>query len=200
VAVRVVSPGGEARVISAGGEERVTEADAPVVALSTATLPRRTFRDVLLEVSEDGADLVLQGGDLAGENGLLTAVMISLFTDARALERDPLPVEETSRRGWWADEAPDRIGSLLWLLRREKVTRATVELARQYARASLQWMVEDGIAEQVDVEAAVRQPFTVLLTVRLQRGRARRWSDLWKATEGAMEASAKGLEVRVLTA
>jgi hypothetical protein len=36
--------------------------------------------------------------------------------------------------------------------------------------------------------------------VRVLRGRARRWSDLWKATEGAMEASAKGLEVRVLTA
>ena len=48
------------------------------------------------------ADMSLIGIDLATEEGLYTAVVISLFTDARADKDDELPAgENDSRRGWW---------------------------------------------------------------------------------------------------
>ena len=54
-------------------------------------------------------DLALAGAgdarDLQGDDGLLTAVIISLFTDARAHDDDPLPDERvgvtSDKRGWW---------------------------------------------------------------------------------------------------
>jgi phage gp46-like protein len=111
------------------------------------------------------ADLVLAGGALTTDDGLRTAILISLFTDARASEDAGLPEDGDDRRGWWGDQfAPDagpdagsagdrnRIGSLLWLLSRAKVTGANLQLARQSAEAALGWLVRDGIASRVAVE------------------------------------------------
>lgn len=108
-------------------------------------------------------DLGLAGGDLAIDNGLKTAVMLSLFTDRLAEPDDALP-DGTDRRGWWADlplqptagpvsARKDMIGSRLWLLAREKATELTRQRAMAYAREALQWMLDDGIAEDVSVSA-----------------------------------------------
>ena len=85
---------------------------------------------------------------------LARAVAISLFTWRRA---DPGEVAEGDpRHGWWGDTWPvvenDRIGSKLWLLSREKITRETVNRARDYIRQALQWLIDDGIASRIDVE------------------------------------------------
>ena len=105
------------------------------------------------------ADLALIGGDLASDDGLRTAVLISLFTDARARADDPLPEPDADRRGWWGDcgnaDPNDRTGSRLWLLARAKAVPATAQRARDYAREALAWMIEDGIATSVEVEATV---------------------------------------------
>ena len=53
------------------------------------------------------ADLSILGGDLATDDGLRTAVIISLFTDARARADDPLPEADADRRGWWGDCGSD---------------------------------------------------------------------------------------------
>ena len=52
-------------------------------------------------------------GDLKPDNGLYTAVLISLFTDARARDDDALPdviSEEDfpNRRGWWGDSTSEK--------------------------------------------------------------------------------------------
>ena len=65
-------------------------------------------------------DICVVGADLQAEAGLDTAILISLFTDARVRE-DELPPGHTWRRGWWGDDVedePDITGSKLWLLRR----------------------------------------------------------------------------------
>lgn len=97
------------------------------------------------------------GADLASDDGLLTAVIISLFTDAPASALEAANAGLSDRRGWWgdayADEAGDVMGSKLWLLRREKRTAATLERARQYATEALAWLVSDGVAESVAVTA-----------------------------------------------
>lgn len=102
---------------------------------------------------EGTADIGVENGDLIGDDGIRTAILISLFTDGSAKPEDVLPEGETSRRGWWGDVYPeipgDKIGSRLWLIDREKATQQVAEQARDYARDALQWMLDDKVAESI---------------------------------------------------
>lgn len=88
------------------------------------------------------------------DDPLIQAVLISLFSWRRSDENDG--VEIPYRKGWWgdtfADTSGDRIGSKLWLLRREKLTREVIARAKDYAEESLRWMLEDAVAKSVVVE------------------------------------------------
>ena len=81
------------------------------------------------------------------------AVIISIFAWRRANPDDTLPGSE--KMGWWGDTYPeienDRIGSRLWLLTREKITQTTLIKAREYVEEALQWLIDDRIAESIDV-------------------------------------------------
>lgn len=122
------------------------------------------------------ADIALapDGWDLASDDGLETAVTISLFTDRRASE-DELPDGESDRRGSWQDaidDDGDEIGSLLWLLDREKATAEVAVKAEHYVREALAWMTADGIAEAVDVVSEIAGECLALdVGVRLPDGR-----------------------------
>lgn len=111
-------------------------------------------------------DLVLEEGaegmDLQGDAGMLTAIYISLFTDRRANENDPLPDERVGQpsdmRGWWGDylslsDAPEIIGSRLWLLSREKEMAVVVARAQEYAGEALAWLREFGYTVDLRVRA-----------------------------------------------
>ena len=111
-------------------------------------------------ISWDGdiceGDLSIEGFDLARETGLKSAVLISVFTDARA-SVDELPDGDTDRRGWWGDlveNDSDETGSLLWVLEREKETPEVAAKAELFVQRCLAWMVEDGVATAVSVIAA----------------------------------------------
>lgn len=114
--------------------------------------------DILLDF--DGqlltGDIRQIGADLAPDNGLKTAVVISLFTDARALADDELPPGQADPRGWWGDLLAgidaDKIGSRRWLYTREKQTAETARKIREADEEALAWLVEDGIAAAVTVE------------------------------------------------
>lgn len=74
---------------------------------------------------------------------LRTAVDVSLFTRRR----------HNGEGGHWADtweEIP--IGSRLWTLQQERITPRTLNLAREYIKEALDWMIIDGIASSIDVE------------------------------------------------
>lgn len=102
-------------------------------------------------------DLVAGGAGLVDDDTLRSAVLISLFSDRRAKADDRLPDDSGDRRGWLGDAlagiAGDRIGSRLWLLNREKQTEETRRRAAEYAREALAWLIEDGLAATVEVEA-----------------------------------------------
>jgi phage gp46-like protein len=112
--------------------------------------------DVGLIWKEMGADLALEDLALVRDDGLKTAVVLSLFIDRRAEDDDELPDNTGDRRGWWADAyaeiADDKIGSRLWLLSREKQLPSVLARAREYAEEALAWLVEDSVAESVTVE------------------------------------------------
>lgn len=150
--------------------------------------------DLQLEVGEQGCDLVLAGGDLAIDEGLESAVLVSLFTDRRARE---LPQGETDPRGFWAEDTDDRWGSLLWTLARGKLTPENVERARSYAREALAWLVEDGILERVEADVSAGASF-LALEVRLVRGRATRWPAAWAAVVAATYKPEAGIALRLL--
>lgn len=146
--------------------------------------------DVRIAWKGTTGDLALAGFDLERDDGLQTAVLVSLFSDRRAEIDDVLPGAADDRRGWWGDEfldtPGDRIGSRLWLLGREKQLASVVERAREYAVEALQWLVEDGVAARVDVAAEIVRAGMLGLHVRILRpDRSRveyRFDHVWGAS------------------
>lgn len=85
------------------------------------------------------------------EEGLRTAVIMSLFTDQRVSE-DELPEGDEFRGGFWGDVFEENsIGSKLWLLNRAKITRETKNRAEEYAYEALEWMIEDQLVTDISV-------------------------------------------------
>lgn len=107
---------------------------------------------------DQGSDYVMSSLGLVEDDGLETSVILSLFTDRRANADDVIPDASNDRRGWWADQFADinndQFGSRLWLLSREKQLSAVMTRAKQYADEALQWLVDDGVAESVEVVAS----------------------------------------------
>lgn len=135
--------------------------------------------------ASDTADFGLSGFDLATDDGLRTAVIVSLGTDRRALPEDDVPAGDP--RGWWGDETGDPIGSRLWVFRRAKATPATQRAIEQAAREALAWMLEDGVASSVDVSSRLGPPGRpadrVELGIVIIRGTPdRRFETAWTVT------------------
>lgn len=102
------------------------------------------------------SDLTMIDSDLASDRGLVTAMILSLFTDRRAEDDDNPPSGNVDdRRGWWADQFAavegDKIGSRLWLLDRSKLNNEAVLRAKEYVLEAWQWMLEDRVVESIDV-------------------------------------------------
>lgn len=156
------------------------------------------------------ADLLLSNGQLMTDAGMRTAILISLFTDARAADDETLPEPGSDRRGWWGDayardDRPDagtardvnRIGSLLWLLSRSKITARVLSQATQACEEALAWLVRDGIASavRVVVSAEVRigqvMPDMLAIAVEIDRpgGPNRQRHDFtWEASTATITA------------
>lgn len=101
-------------------------------------------------------DWLIDPPALASGADLETATLISLFTDRLAEGDDQLPANNGDRRGWWADTGQPKsnyIGSRLWLLAREKQTNETRLRAEDYATEALQWMLDDRVADRIDIAA-----------------------------------------------
>lgn len=133
--------------------------------------------DILLAFGALGADLQLADGDLMRDDSLLTAVVISLFTDRQAEPGDELPAGGSDRKGWWGDATlpalktggNDKIGSRLWLLRREKQMPSVLARYKEYAEEALAWLVDEGHVKAVGVTATAPARGVWLLGVRLTR-------------------------------
>jgi phage gp46-like protein len=137
-------------------------------------------------------DLVMEAGDLALDDGLNTAVLVSLFSDRRAEPHDELPDHGESRRGWWGDglnNDNDRLGSRLWLLVRRKQTPETRQLFEDFTREALAWLVADSLAAKVDVSAAwaARGVLVVAIVIHRPTGEAEKFEFTWNAQAARME-------------
>jgi phage gp46-like protein len=142
-------------------------------------------------------NLIADGYDLQ------TAVIIALGTNALAPQTEELPdPDSTDRFGWWADMDAEEIwggwpvGSLLWLLRRAKITgpsaRSGSTLARVdgWTRDAMRPFVTNRIASRIDVIAEQTDIDRIDVRVVIYRGPEPavelRFADLWQQLiEGA---------------
>ena len=135
-------------------------------------------------------DVILGNGDLERDEGLRSAVIISLYSDRRADDTDEF--DNNDRRGWWGDLLSevegDQIGSKLWLLQRSKNTQQVVNNAKQYAFEALEWMIEDGVAQDIEVDAWVFGDVSNLrlgLYIKIYRSQDNffelKFNDFWQA-------------------
>lgn len=127
----------------------------------------------LVWTSPYSSDLVVSANDIAIDDGLRTAIMLSLFTDRRAADTDTLPSNSSDRRGWWGDTFPDvpnyLMGSRLWLLSRSKQTPEVLINAKAYVVEALQWLLEDGVAAAVTVVTEFTKPGLLGIQVRIDQ-------------------------------
>lgn len=116
------------------------------------------IRTVFIDLDR-GADYAIEAMLLQQDEGLDTAVILSLLTDARAEDDDMIPGGSEDKRGAWVDSFSevegDKFGSRLWLLEREKLLPETVNRVREYCQEALNWMVRDGVAKAVNVTASI---------------------------------------------
>ncbi|WP_455820595.1 phage GP46 family protein [Pseudomonas cerasi] len=119
---------------------------------------------------------------------LTRAVLISTGTWRRA-EPDDSPEEVN---GWWGDSFPtvqnDRIGTRLYLLKRQKLTNKTPLKVREYLQQCLQWLVDDRLASRVDVTAERTGIDTLIASVTISRMDGTQqtisFDDLWSELNG----------------
>jgi len=144
---------------------------------------------------EQPLTLVINGVEvplgMAMRQPLPRAVIISLFTWRRARPDDQLP-SGTDRMGWWGDtyaaNRGDRIGSRLWLLARSKIVNNTVQRAREYGQEALAWLVADGVASGVIVQAERAGIGQISIWCQVIRGDSSRldirFNDAWSFLDG----------------
>ena len=101
------------------------------------------------------ADLVSAPPGLLTDRELESNIIVSLFTWRRAEEGDDLPFFDNKRYGWWGDSYPiapnDKIGSRIWLFQRAKILQSTPAEFRAVCLQALEWLIEDGVATEVEV-------------------------------------------------
>jgi len=148
------------------------------------------MQDVLIQTTESGLyDIVIDEDrqDFASAEGMETAIPVSYFTDARA-PAVQVP-ESKDRRGWVGNilsaDIERELGGLLWILDQTRITGDTFNIAKAFAEASLNWLIEDGLAR--DITATVVQDgfrtikiFTNITTVD---NIVLRYVTLWRKTD-----------------
>jgi phage gp46-like protein len=114
-------------------------------------------------------DLAIDGTDLAAEDTLASATLVSLLCDRLAETYEVNPGE--NRRGWWADayaENNHKTGSRLWLLERQKQLQSTVIRCQQYCEEALQWFIDDGLAKAIVVTVFVPRSGWLAAIIKFQ--------------------------------
>lgn len=125
------------------------------------------MNDIALFSKEFCFDLGIVNDDLEADDGLETAVAISIFTDRR-IEEDDLIQGMKSRKGWWGDMVPeedgDQIGSRIWTMGRDKANTEALRRSEELHLESLDWMIVDGVSNNITAVASYDK-FGQLITI-----------------------------------
>lgn len=144
-------------------------------------------------VAQYGDFTQLKSKNLDTDDGLETACIVSLFTNARAPADagvDPLQ----SPGGWWGsqflDDTGAELGSKLWLTRRLGLNTAGMLKCDAWVRESLQWLIDAGIAASVNsttsryANGAVKNAAQIAISIQRSSNLNARFERVWKVTFG----------------
>ncbi len=128
--------------------------------------------DLAITRNGDTYDITFNAdGDFETTEGLDTGILLSLLEEQRANESEVSTPQ--NRRGWLGNDLGDiavyELGSKLWLLQQERLTTDTLNRAVDYARQSLQWMLDDGIATKITLTGEIEYPEGIKLFIALKR-------------------------------
>ena len=136
--------------------------------------------DVKLYVGHQGAEILVDRFDVTMDDGLTTAVYLSLFTDAES---------------WWGDTAQDKPilqGSKLGTLKKNNSLNRG--LISSYIRDALAWMVDGGMVEAIDVRLIEQGPNETHYQIELGEPEQARpavylYAVYWQAQRRALESA-----------
>ena len=116
---------------------------------------------ILPTTTSPSGDIEYQSGDVLIDDGLDTAIFISLFTDAP---------DGTGQGGWWGDAVDAQpVGSLLWTLGRSVINDELLASAKEYCSDALQWLIDDDIAKTVDVTVEITGQFSIGIAIQITK-------------------------------
>lgn len=142
--------------------------------------------DVVLDISNGYYDITFNDeGDINTAEHLDTAILMSIFGEARATESE-IPQAQL-RRGWIGNESTPGFdyGSKAWQFEQERLTATNLADLGPIVHNSLQWLVTDQIAERVEVENPFIRSGKVCIRINLYRDGSQvdsRFYELWENT------------------
>lgn len=132
----------------------------------------RGMTDLIKQYDESGRFDFLE---FSLENGVQSMILISLFTNKDdGVNRDVAG----SRLGL-------NVGSLLWTLINEPKDQVVIQRAENYAREALQWLLDEKIAQSVNITAQGLNQDGILIKVQVQQAKNNRYRDLWNLTKNS---------------
>lgn len=143
------------------------------------------MNDIALVLQNGSYDLQFSDTDFTLDKGLETAILISLFTNSRITENQKESLGVGSQSGWWGNtllrDASDSDGSRLWTLNRGKASIENLRLFEDYARESLQFLIDDNIVQSIGVTASYNSDLRIELSIEILRplNQVSNYSILW---------------------
>lgn len=124
-------------------------------------------------------------GDIETKESFDTSILMSIFCERRALPSE-MPISHY-RRGWIGNESTPgfEIGSKLWLYEQSRITRSVLNGVSSVIKEGLEWMVEDKIAESIEVRSFMRETGTIETEISIARPSSKvekRYFELWENT------------------
>ena len=126
------------------------------------------------------ADFAIANGDIVMDDGLRTALILSLFCDRVADPSDVIPDGSGNPRGWWGDTPTDGspidstgldlTGSKLWQLVNALQTQDTLNQAQAIVADATRWLVTDGIADSVVCVARYPARGQIEISIGIEQG------------------------------
>ena len=124
-------------------------------------------------------------GDISTAETLDTFILICIFEEVRATETEVSVAN--LRRGWAGNESTPGFqqGSKAWQFEQERATGTTLAELGVVIRNSLQPLIDDGIAFNVEVETPILLKGKVCVFIKISRDGSpvdRRFFELWENT------------------
>lgn len=130
--------------------------------------------DLMLIDNGDGGELVLEGGDVKGDGTLLTAVYISLFGGDNFSN-----VFETYEQNGEFEESLN-----------QPITAKNLKNVENKAKKSLDWLIQEGIADSVEVSAFgdIKEKINVNIAIKEPSGEIYPFSIVWENEKAVLKA------------